>query len=64
MTTIDNRPSAEILQFPVAARRAAVEATRRPNRGNLPDFVEFAMGGASYHDEAIREEAETHKRGH
>ncbi|TFF19925.1 DUF2735 domain-containing protein [Jiella endophytica] len=64
MNISENRHSAQILQFPVAARRAAVEASRHPDRRTLPDFVEFAMGSASYHDDAIREEAERHKRGH
>tara|TARA_R110002020_G_scaffold68039_1_gene178301 strand:- start:235 stop:429 length:195 start_codon:yes stop_codon:yes gene_type:complete len=60
----ENRQGAEILQFPIEARRAAVEMSRRFSTDRLPDFVEFAMGGASYHEDAIREEAERNRQGH
>ncbi|NDW06688.1 DUF2735 domain-containing protein [Jiella pacifica] len=60
----ENRQSAEILQFPIEARRNAVEMSRRFSKERLPDFVEVAMGGASYHEDAIREEAERNRLGH
>ncbi|MCE7028567.1 DUF2735 domain-containing protein [Jiella avicenniae] len=60
----EHRQSAEILQFPTEARRTAVEMSRRFSKDRLPDFVGFAMGGASYHEDAIREEAERNRRGH
>ena len=64
MNVREDRPSAEILQFPVEARRSAVELSRRFSQHRLPDFVEFAAGGASYHDDAIRKEAENRDLGH
>ena len=48
----ENRQGAEILQFPIEARRAAVEMSRRFSTDRLPDFV------------AIREEAERNRQGH
>ncbi|ORE91449.1 DUF2735 domain-containing protein [Aurantimonas sp. 22II-16-19i] len=64
MTATEHHQGAEILQFPIEARRAAVAASRRFSKDALPDRVEFAMGGASYHEDAIREEAERAKQGH
>ncbi|MBO0905328.1 DUF2735 domain-containing protein [Jiella sonneratiae] len=64
MTFTENRPSAEIVPFPVAARRSAVEASRRAARPRLPDFVVYAAGDAPYHEAAIREDAESRQRGH
>ena len=60
----EDRPSAQILQFPIEARRSAIQNAHRPTGARLPDFVEFARGSASYHDAAIREDAERPKPGH
>ncbi|MAU95751.1 MAG: hypothetical protein CMP81_07680 [Fulvimarina sp.] len=64
MTAREHQQGGEILQFPIEARRAAVAASRRFTKETLPDFVAVAMGGASYHEDAIREEAERAKQGH
>ncbi len=64
MNTATPSQDTNILQFPIEARRAAVAASRRFAGKTLPDFVEFAVGGASYHEDAIREDEERRRRGH
>lgn len=57
MDTRTTERTAEILPFPTAARRAAVSQSRMQSAARVPDFVEFAAGGASYHEAAIAAEA-------
>lgn len=64
MGTVTQHQDSNVLQFPSEARRAAVATSRRFGGKTLPDFVEFAVGEASYHEDAIREDAERRRRGH
>ncbi|MCQ0987980.1 DUF2735 domain-containing protein [Jiella marina] len=57
MDTRTTEHTAEILQFPTAARRTAVAQSRTQSAAQVPDFVEFAAGGASYHEAAIQADA-------
>jgi hypothetical protein len=54
MTTLDHG-SATIYQFP-ARGRFAVNADRNDASSTLPRGTKVAVGGAWYHDEAIRNE--------
>ncbi|MBO0661538.1 DUF2735 domain-containing protein [Jiella sp. MQZ9-1] len=61
----EGHQGAEILPFPLKARLACVAASRSQRLSQpLPGFVEFAAGGAAYHEDAIREDAEKHGRRH
>jgi hypothetical protein len=56
MTTL-SRGSATIYQFPARGRFAA-NAERNDGKAALPQGARLAVGGAWYHDEAIRNEQE------
>jgi hypothetical protein len=62
MTSMSDRGSAKIYQFPVGGRsasRASRAAVVELTAANLPK-IEF--GGSWYHDAAIEEELQTRKR--
>jgi len=63
MPTNAPRESATIYQFPVGGRAGL--APKRPGfngKDRLADMPNIAYGGSWYHDEAIREAAETARK--
>ncbi len=57
MTTNDNRESAKIYTFPLRGRFAVDnQETKSAANFSLPRGSKIAVGGAWYHEEAVRDE--------
>ncbi|MDO8875498.1 MAG: DUF2735 domain-containing protein [Pseudolabrys sp.] len=59
MTANQSKESAQIFQFPVGGR-AGLRTTRELATVSAPRMANVAVGGSWYHEEAIREDKQTH----
>lgn len=59
MTANQSRESAQIFQFPVGGR-AGLRTTRELAPAPAPRMANVAAGGSWYHEEAIRDDKQTH----